>query len=80
MIIKAAIKYKGKLYLGKRHHEIICAFINSHGKRPYNCKEGFVDENIKFLDRKRAGENALKCGQLLRLSNPPLLSSWDLWR
>ena len=79
-IVESAITQDGKIYTGRRHHNVIADMVNTH-KLPIPIKgeQGFVDENGKFLDRLEGADLALKSGQIQKLSWPPNLYSEDLW-
>jgi hypothetical protein len=42
-------------------------------------EQGFVDEHGNFLNRVKAGLEAMGSGQLEKLPRPPRLFSEDLW-
>ncbi|MDO8640472.1 MAG: hypothetical protein Q7R33_02920 [Nitrosarchaeum sp.] len=62
MIKEAAILKDGKVYTGRRHHNI----IHEH---PFmfkceNSIQGFVTDDGKFLNREEAMLHAFNCGQI----------------
>lgn len=80
MIIASAILWEDKIYTGKRHCNIISDMVTKHGiKPPIKGKQGFIDENGNFLDRKTAAKIAIETKQIEKLNWPPLLYSEDLW-
>lgn len=78
-IIKACVRYKGKLYTGFNHGECLT-------KLQENCKEidyeeieqGFLDNDMIFVDRKEAMVIARDAGQLSYITNKQTLISEDL--
>lgn len=85
MIISSAIKITetGRVYTGKRHHNIIQdnKGVNFKGKNREDVVQGFVDQTGKFYNRKEAYEYVIKCGQLQKDTNliGSVLTSEDLW-
>lgn len=74
----AAIKLNGKVYVGKRHSDVIWNMVKIHGiEPPISGKQGFVTKDGEFVDRKEAAEIAFKCGQILKPSTE--LFSEDLY-
>lgn len=74
MIIQSAILKEGKIYTGRRHHNIIQSnpprfFVGNHSI------QGFVDDKGNFLDREQAAKHALECKQIEKLK----FSSTDLF-
>lgn len=63
MIKCAAIKSKGKIFIGHRHPDIIRDMKKSGIKWNPDEVQGFVDEKGKFYNRKDALEHFKKCGQ-----------------
>ena len=79
MIKEAAILYDGKIYTGRRHHEII-EYIHSLGNPcPIKGEHGFVTDEGEFLNRVNAAQEAIRCGQIIKLIGPPKLTSEDLY-
>jgi len=84
MIIGVAIVYAGKLYTlpkPNRHHDVIRA-MSGGVKGP--DKQGFIDQNGRFLNRKEAMIHAEETGQLKRKPGKEFykgeeLYSEDLW-
>ena len=82
-IFKAAIRYKGNLYIGNRHCYIGIDMVEKGiCPAPYPCDkdQGFVTSDGRYVDRieglaiaKAAGQIAFKHG------NPDRLYSEDLW-
>ena len=79
MIVAAAIRYKGVVFTGWRHSEIISYLV----KLPFNydktlSEQGFIDHRNNYYDRARAKKVVIECGQKYKqLSNT--LTSEDLW-
>ena len=49
MIVQSAIFQDDKVYVGKRHHNIIHLMVTEHSlPTPINGTQGFVDEEGKF--------------------------------
>lgn len=68
-IIAAAIRYKGKIYIGSRHSNII-EYIGEvlHERAGSDfANQGFVTTTGEYVSRERAAEIAYKAGQI---SNP----------
>lgn len=85
MITHVAIWFQGKIYsLPKpnRHHNVIRMIYDMTGVSVDNDKQGFLDDQGNFLDRKQAMIHALACDQLTptpqRLQFPYLFSE-DIW-
>lgn len=68
MIVAAAIRLDGKNYLGIRH-VIIIGEMHDLGLRK-GGEQGFVDDKGTFLDRHKAGEHAIACGQIAEMRWP----------
>lgn len=77
MIVQAAIKKDGIIYVGRRHHNILGA------AKPFGYlkdgEQGFVTDAGEFVDRIEAAKIALECGQIAKLGWPPYLYSEDLY-
>jgi hypothetical protein len=66
-ILAAAIKHRGKIYVGRRHYEIGLAMLRTRvAKAPYPSGEhqGFVDDTGQFVGRFKASNIAIRCGQV----------------
>lgn len=79
MIVASAIRYKGIVFTGVRHCEIIQdikRLVNNYEKKL--SIQGFIDHKNIFWDRKESKEIVIKCGQKY---NPisTTLTSEDLW-
>lgn len=76
----AAIRFRGLVFTGLRHHECFAKALESLGERPIGCEQGFVTDRGVFLDRKEALVVAQEAGQI-RHKHPPLykLMSEDMW-
>lgn len=80
MIVQSAIRYKGEIYVGRRHSDIISILSKMPGMpRPIQGEQGFVDKHRNFYDRVTAGKMAIACGQIKKLNWPPNLYSEDLY-
>lgn len=80
MILESAIVYDDQVFTGKRHHEIIHRLVFELGyDPPIRGIQGFVDDDGRFINRKDATAEAIKCGQIEKLKWPPLLYSEDLY-
>lgn len=61
MIKSAAIKYKGKIYTGRRH----CDIFKQEPKGVLcDAEQGFITDVGEFVDRREAGKIAFNCGQI----------------
>jgi len=80
MIKESAIKQDGKVFTGKRHHNIIKDMVRLGIKTPINGEQGFVTDDGKFVSRKEAAKIALESGQIKKLKfNQKSLFSEDLY-
>lgn len=83
-IVKAAIKFEGKVYTGWRHNSIINDLIESGVDRKKlvgldaNWDQGFITEDETFLSRKQALSYGKYIGQIDKIKGPRLTSE-DLW-
>jgi len=68
-IKEAAILFGGKKFTGKNHSEIIRKIIKETGVKKVgaNNPQGFVTEDGEFVDRVKAAQIALECGQITKL-------------
>jgi len=79
-ISKAAIKYEDKIWIGKRHGEIIQQMVvDGFDKRITQAMQGFITEDGQFLSRKDAYYRAIECGQIKDDNKTPLLLSEMLY-
>ena len=80
MIVASAIRYKGVIFTGVRHYEIIKDIhtLNNSNVEKKLMKQGFIDHLNRFYTRSEAKEVVIKCGQKY---NPisTTLTSEDLW-
>lgn len=78
-IKEAAILHDGKVWTGRRHHNVIQKIIEELGREaaPVTGEQGFVTECGKFLDRKDAARVAFEAGQVPELYT--VLMSEDLY-
>ena len=64
MVVQSAIKYRGRIYTGRRHPDIIRDLTNRGFKTPISGIQGFLDDRGNFLDRVEARQHFLDCGQV----------------
>jgi hypothetical protein len=65
MIVESAIRQSGKVYRGRRHHNIIADMVQTHHLPiPIMGEQGFVTDKGIFMDRETAADHALLCGQI----------------
>ena len=64
MIVNCAIRYKGKIYTGKNHGDILSHMIVKGILQRGEYDDGFTDEYGDFLNRKQAAKEAFKCKQI----------------
>lgn len=78
-IKEAAIIHDGKIWTGKRHHNVIAKIIETCGMKaaPVLGEQGFVTECGKFLGREDAAKVAFEAGQIPALKST--LFSEDLY-
>jgi len=78
-IKEAAIMHEGKIWTGRRHHDVIRKIVEECGREaaPVRGEQGFVTECGKFLNRKEAAKVAFEAGQVKELH--PILMSEDLY-
>jgi len=80
MIVQSAIRYKGEIYVGRRHSDVITLMSKiPNMPKPIQGEQGFVDAKRNFYDRITAGKIAIECGQIEKLNWPPRLYSEDLY-
>ena len=85
MIIAAAINIDGDIYAlpaPKRHHDIIRHLIDRGLPPPIQGDQGFIDDELGFVDRDIAYLRARDEGQLignLDQSRGAVLFSEDVW-
>ncbi len=79
MIVASAIYHKDIIFTGFRHNDIIHYLVKLGYPTPIpNSDQGFIDEKGNFMNRLKAKEHALKCGQITStISN--IMTSEDLW-
>lgn len=83
MIVAAAIKRDGVVYVGKRHADVILRMGTDFKLRVTvesltTDVQGFVTGDLRFLDRNDAQRHAVECGQI-PASHIGRLTSDDLW-
>lgn len=77
-IIKAAIKFNNKIYIGFDHGECFKQMQKQDVKGYDNSGQGFITDNGTFVDRKQACEIARDAGQIAYDTNHQTLISEDL--
>ncbi len=74
-IKEAAIVFKGSIWTGPSHHEIIKDIVlDTKGEFVRGEMQGFVADNGGFYDRYDAGKIALAAGQVKKLRGQMLYS------
>lgn len=68
MIVQAAILYKNKVYIGKRHCDCIMVAHHATWDKPIIWVQWFIDDLWRFVNRKEAAVVALKEKQIEKLS------------
>ena len=65
-IKEAAIMHEGKIWTGRRHHNVIKKIVDECGIQvaPVHGEQGFVTECGKFLSREDAAKVAFEAGQI----------------
>ena len=65
-IIAAAINERGKIWTGRRHHEIIRAIVEARGRAegPVYGEQGFLVDDGRFVGREEAAQIAFDAGQI----------------
>lgn len=78
-IKEAAIIHDGKVWTGRRHHNVIARIVEECGQQaaPVMGEQGFVTECGKFLGREEAAKVAFEAGQTPLLQK--ILFSEDLY-
>jgi hypothetical protein len=66
-IKESAILFEGKVYTGKRHHNVIQRIIADTDVKRVGAQwpQGFVTEDGEFVDREEAAKIALASGQVV---------------
>lgn len=66
-IIAAAIRERGSIFTGRRHHEIIRAIVDGRGREegPVYGEQGFLVDDGRFVGRNEAAKIAHEAGQIL---------------
>ena len=80
-ITDAAMMYKGKMFTGRRHYEIIRDIVNECKVKRAKGEQGFVTDKGRFVDRSEALKIAISSGQVEegKTINRRHLFSEDLW-
>ena len=83
-IAYVAIILNGKTYslpAPNRHHDVIRLIVKETGLSHVDGEEGFLDEEVKFLNREQALISAMINGQVLDESKVRAgeLTSEDIW-
>ncbi len=76
-IVKAAVHYRGTVYTGWRHSDIIMHIHHTHGAYTTQEDQGFVDLHGNFYNRYQSARIALRARQITKL--PSVIMSEDLW-
>ena len=64
-IKEAAIWYNGKIYVGRRHNDVIKKMVEECGiKPPASGHQGFVTEDGHFVSREAGARIAFEAGQI----------------
>lgn len=82
MIIAVAIRTEQDTYelpRPARHHDLIHKLAEMGHTTPITGEQGFIDDQVGFVDRELAARIALWEGQIEKLHAPPNLFSEDLW-
>lgn len=84
MIIAAAIKIGDRVYAlpaPKRHHDIIHMLADTGHKTPIVGVQGFIDDELGFMERVQAAHRALDIKQPMRdpVERGAQLFSENLW-
>jgi hypothetical protein len=84
MITQSAIRLDGRVFLGRRHADILHQNAVSRDGVIISSiaggEQGFVTDEGLFLDRELAAKHALGCGQISKLKySKNVLFSEDLW-
>jgi hypothetical protein len=76
-IVLAAITFKGEIYVGRRHCEILRYIKERTGAKKVGGQwpQGFVTSEGRFVEREEAAKIALKSGQIEKLK----FSSYQLF-
>jgi len=64
IITAAAILHQGRIWTGRRHHEILRAIADSTQDWPILSEQGFVAEDGRFVGREEAAQLAFEAGQI----------------
>ncbi len=65
-IVAAAINEQGKVWTGRRHHQIILAIVVARGpsKGAVYGEQGFLVDDGRFVSREEAAKIAFEAGQI----------------
>lgn len=80
MIVAVACFIDGEVHAlpaPARHHDVLHQYPLTMGHE--HGEQGFIDHDLGYVNRKIAGEIAIKEGQIEKLKWPPDLYSEDLW-
>ena len=83
MIISSAIliEHEGDepfIIMGRRHHNCFETLHATGYRRPFKDTQGFMTDSWQFLDRRKAKQHAIECGQIKESPHGELYSE-DLW-
>ena len=77
-VIAAAVRQAGRVWIGKRHPEIMARMREAGCKRVTQRQQGFVLEDGSFVSRDVARDHARESGQVDE-GFSKVLTSEDLW-
>ena len=80
-LVASAVLQDGRIWVGKRHFELIRQIKEDGGKPVRQDQQGFWTDDCRFVMRKAALSFAIGCGQIKEddLVNKCILTSEDLW-
>lgn len=81
-IVASAILFDGKVYTGRRHHNVIRTIIDTTGAKKVlsSSPQGFLTSDGRFVDREEGARIAIASGQITKLKfHSTVLFSEDLW-
>ena len=79
-IVAAAINERGKVWTGRRHHEIIREIVDTRGRAEGAVygEQGFLADDGRFVGREEAAKIAFEAGQIQVFKN--ILYSEDVFQ
>jgi hypothetical protein len=66
-IVESAILFQGRMFTGRRHHDVIHKIVLELEVPRVVGKQGFVTSEGVFVDREQAAKIALASGQVKKL-------------